>query len=371
MIAISVSFESFQSAIAEYALKRFKHKLLVHRCQAQFESVQRKVYMTRMATLERTAKLNDVAREAGVSQGTVSNVFNRPEIVSEEVRERVREVAARLGYKGADPKGRLLRAGKVNAIGVAAVEPLEYFFTDPFARLMMTGVTEGLRRCRRGPVADLGRERRGAGLEYPERPRRRSHPLLPRWRRPADRVGARTKPPVHRQLSRIQRPEHSSHWRRQYRRRANRGRPSRRSRPPARRHPHDAARRQDLWPPVDGRRHEDDLLDVPRPRRRLPRRAERIGNRRRRGADLRDAGRRGNGRCRDDRALRCARAADSHPCRVRQDRDLRDGVAQGPWPVGARRCLDRRLRRHPRNPRPPASPRWLSRSPRSAVRLRR
>jgi len=94
-----------------------------------------------MATLERTAKLNDVAREAGVSQGTVSNVFNRPEIVSEEVRERVREVAAKLGYKGADPKGRLLRAGKVNAIGVAAVEPLEYFFTDPFARVMMTGVT--------------------------------------------------------------------------------------------------------------------------------------------------------------------------------------------------------------------------------------
>ena len=99
-------------------------------------------YMTPMATLERTAKLNDVAREAGVSQGTVSNVFNRPEIVSEEVRERVREVAARLGYKGADPKGRLLRAGKVNAIGVAAVEPLEYFFTDPFARVMMTGVTK-------------------------------------------------------------------------------------------------------------------------------------------------------------------------------------------------------------------------------------
>ena len=95
-----------------------------------------------MATLERAAKLNDVAREAGVSQGTVSNVFNRPELVREEVRERVREVAAKLGYKGPDPKGRLLRAGKVNAIGVAATEPLEYFFTDPFARVMMTGVTE-------------------------------------------------------------------------------------------------------------------------------------------------------------------------------------------------------------------------------------
>jgi DNA-binding LacI/PurR family transcriptional regulator len=106
----------------------------------KIESVQRMAYMMVMTTLERTAKLNDVAREAGVSQGTVSNVFNRPELVREEVRERVREVAAKLGYKGPDPKGRLLRAGKVNAIGVAATEPLEYFFTDPFARVMMTGV---------------------------------------------------------------------------------------------------------------------------------------------------------------------------------------------------------------------------------------
>src|ERR1700755_1311227 len=93
-----------------------------------------------MATLDRTAKLSDVAREAGVSQGTVSNVFNRPEIVREEVRERVREVAAKLGYKGPDPKGRLLRAGKVNAIGVAATEPLGYFFTDPCAGGMVPGV---------------------------------------------------------------------------------------------------------------------------------------------------------------------------------------------------------------------------------------
>jgi DNA-binding LacI/PurR family transcriptional regulator len=44
-------------------------------------------------TLERTAKLNDVAKAAGVSQGTVSNVFNRAHLVREEVRERVRAVA--------------------------------------------------------------------------------------------------------------------------------------------------------------------------------------------------------------------------------------------------------------------------------------
>lgn len=94
------------------------------------------------ARLEKNAKLSDVAKAAGVSQGTVSNVFNKPEVVREEVREHVRKVARELGYRGPDPRGRLLRAGKVNAIGVAATEPLGFFFEDPFARVLMTGITE-------------------------------------------------------------------------------------------------------------------------------------------------------------------------------------------------------------------------------------
>ena len=93
------------------------------------------------AKLGRTAKLTDVAKAAGVSPGTVSNVFNKPEVVRPEVQERVRKVAEQLGYR-ADPKGRLLRAGKVNAIGVATVDPLSYFFKDPYARILMTGITE-------------------------------------------------------------------------------------------------------------------------------------------------------------------------------------------------------------------------------------
>jgi DNA-binding LacI/PurR family transcriptional regulator len=87
-------------------------------------------------------KLADVAREAGVSHGTASNAFARPEIVREEVRERVFAAAQKLGYAGPDPKGRLLRAGKVNAIGVATAEPLSYFFDDPFARVVMKGIAE-------------------------------------------------------------------------------------------------------------------------------------------------------------------------------------------------------------------------------------
>ena len=87
-------------------------------------------------------RLADVAKAAGVSHGTASNVFSRPAIVREEVRERVLAAAHKLGYAGPDPKGRLLRAGKVNAIGIATAEPLSYFFDDPFARVVMSGISQ-------------------------------------------------------------------------------------------------------------------------------------------------------------------------------------------------------------------------------------
>ena len=44
------------------------------------------------------ATIKDVAREAGVSLGTVSNTFNRPEHVGAETRERVMAAVDRLGY---------------------------------------------------------------------------------------------------------------------------------------------------------------------------------------------------------------------------------------------------------------------------------
>ncbi|QMV02342.1 LacI family DNA-binding transcriptional regulator [Devosia sp. D6-9] len=91
---------------------------------------------------EKTAKLADVAKAAGVSQGTASNVFNRPDVVREEVREKVLAAAKKIGYGGPNPKGRLLRAGKVNAIGIGANEPLSYFFEDPFARTVMAAISE-------------------------------------------------------------------------------------------------------------------------------------------------------------------------------------------------------------------------------------
>jgi DNA-binding LacI/PurR family transcriptional regulator len=87
-------------------------------------------------------RLRDVAQAAGVSQGTASNVFNRPDVVREEVRERVLKTAAELGYAGPNVAGRLLRAGRVNAVGVAAIEPLSYFFEDLWARQLLAEISE-------------------------------------------------------------------------------------------------------------------------------------------------------------------------------------------------------------------------------------
>ncbi len=91
--------------------------------------------------LEKVIRLADIARAAGVSQGTASNVFNHPHLVRDEVRERVEAAARSMGYRGPDPKGRLLRAGKVNAIGLVTAEPLSYFFEDPYARAMMAAIS--------------------------------------------------------------------------------------------------------------------------------------------------------------------------------------------------------------------------------------
>jgi DNA-binding LacI/PurR family transcriptional regulator len=90
------------------------------------------------------ARLIDVARAAGVSRSTVSNVFNNPELVRPSVRERVEAAARALEYLGPDPKGRLLRAGKFNAIAV--LPPSEWGVADslrnPVFNLFLLGVGE-------------------------------------------------------------------------------------------------------------------------------------------------------------------------------------------------------------------------------------
>ena len=85
--------------------------------------------------------LDDVAKAAGVSRGTVSNVFNRPDAVRPTLRVRVEEAAHALGYGGPDPKGRLLKEGRFNAIGF--MPPGAYAMAEmvrsPYGRELMLG----------------------------------------------------------------------------------------------------------------------------------------------------------------------------------------------------------------------------------------
>src|SRR5919112_2801827 len=92
-------------------------------------------------SLGRRPTLKEVAAEVGVSPATVSNAYNRPDQLSEEVRERVMEAARRLGYAGPDPTARGLRRGRAGAIGVLYADRLSYAFADPAAVLFFEGVS--------------------------------------------------------------------------------------------------------------------------------------------------------------------------------------------------------------------------------------
>ncbi|MDD9371298.1 MAG: LacI family DNA-binding transcriptional regulator [Acidimicrobiales bacterium] len=84
--------------------------------------------------------LADVAQAVGVSRTTVSNAYNRPDQLSDEVRARILAAAEELGYPGPDPVARGLRRGRTGVVGLVYDEPLSYMFTDPAAVLFVTGL---------------------------------------------------------------------------------------------------------------------------------------------------------------------------------------------------------------------------------------
>lgn len=116
--------------------------------------------MTNCAT-----RLLDVAKAAGVSRSTASNVFTNPERVRAELKDRVKAAARTLGYGGPDPKGRLLRAGKFDAIGVmpSGAFGVSAVFRDPWMRLFMTGVADACEEQGVGLSLVSGREDQKSG----------------------------------------------------------------------------------------------------------------------------------------------------------------------------------------------------------------
>lgn len=77
----------------------------------------------------RTAGMKDVARAAGVSVGTVSNVLNRPQIVSPDRREAVETAIRELGYVRNDA-ARQLKLGRSRTVGAIVLDSGNPFYAQ-------------------------------------------------------------------------------------------------------------------------------------------------------------------------------------------------------------------------------------------------
>ena len=73
--------------------------------------------------------IKDVARAAGVSVGTVSNVINRPDSVSVDARTRVTAVIQQLGYVRSE-SARQLRAGRSRMMAMLVLDMANPFFVE-------------------------------------------------------------------------------------------------------------------------------------------------------------------------------------------------------------------------------------------------
>lgn len=86
--------------------------------------------------------IKEVAKRAGVSPGTVSNVFSGNRAVKPELAQRVREAATELGYEP-DRAASQLRAGKARIVGVLVPDLNNPFFTNLIASLEAQARDEG------------------------------------------------------------------------------------------------------------------------------------------------------------------------------------------------------------------------------------
>jgi DNA-binding LacI/PurR family transcriptional regulator len=75
------------------------------------------------------ATIRDVARVAGVSDGTVSNTLNHPPLVTPETRERVERAMAEVGYVP-NAAARTLRVGRSRSIGLVVLSVGSPFFAE-------------------------------------------------------------------------------------------------------------------------------------------------------------------------------------------------------------------------------------------------
>src|SRR5260370_8080662 len=84
---------------------------------------------TQTSRLSYMTNMHEVARRAGVSLGTVSNVLNDPERVAEETRRRVQRIIDELGFVR-NGSARHLRVGSTQSIGLVVLDVSNPFFTE-------------------------------------------------------------------------------------------------------------------------------------------------------------------------------------------------------------------------------------------------
>jgi DNA-binding LacI/PurR family transcriptional regulator len=117
-----------------------------------------------------TTSITEVARHAGVSIGTVSNVLNRPDQVSAGTRQRVLASIAALGYVRND-SARQLRAGHSRQIAIVVLDVSNPFFTDVVRGAEAQAEDSGIMVIVCNSGEDPGRERRHLELLEEQRVR--------------------------------------------------------------------------------------------------------------------------------------------------------------------------------------------------------
>src|SRR5690625_6903314 len=124
-----------------------------------------------------SASVRDVAKRAGVSVGTVSNVLNHPEKVSAATVKRVKTAIDDLGLVRNDAALQL-RAGKSRSIGLVVLDLANPFFTDLGRGVEARANLSGLTVLVGNSAEDAQRERRY--LEQFEQQRLQGILLTPR-----------------------------------------------------------------------------------------------------------------------------------------------------------------------------------------------
>jgi len=92
--------------------------------------------------MKRKPSIKDVAKASGVSSATVSNVFSGKKHVNEDLKLRVKQVAAELGYF-LDKSASKLKSGKTNVIGVLVPSLSDTFFSTMVSEIERHAIEMG------------------------------------------------------------------------------------------------------------------------------------------------------------------------------------------------------------------------------------